>query len=166
MDPALWTTLDLLIRLLPAGAIIVAILVARRQLAAARRATQLTIAKNHYRSFISLAVRHADIAYRGATEEALAQLKAEPEAYRRYRWLATQAMFALQELYFATGAEPHWRQSVRVLASNFRAFILSPVDWPPRQRAALHPEFMGFLERELQGFEAPILATGVPVASS
>lgn len=151
---------DYFVRSLPGIGIIAAVLVARTQLKAARRATALTIAKSHYREFLYTCIRNADVAHMGATPEALATLKMNPEQYQRFRWLVTQGLFALQEIYFAYPDDKHWRRTVVVLASAFRAFILSDVEIPMRQREGWNAEFMAYLLRELKGFQHPITDTG------
>ena len=156
---------DYFVRLLPGIGIIAAVFVARTQINAARRATMLTIAKSHYREFLYTCIRNADVAHMGATPDGLAALKANPEQYRRYRWLVTQAMFALQEIYFAYPDDKHWRRTIVILASAFRAFLLSEVDIPPRQREGWNTSFMAFILRELINFEHPILEAGVALTT-
>lgn len=153
--------LDYLIRLLPGGTIVAAIIVARSQLRAARRATAITIAKNYYRELITICLYNADVTYRGATPEGLAALKREPANYRRYRWLVTQALFALQEIYFAIPGDPYWRRTICVVSSSFKAFILSPDEIPERQRAGWHPEFMAFVMTSLKEFDHPVVTLRV-----
>lgn len=157
---------DLFAKLLPGASIIAAILLARRQLQAARRATAVTIAKTHYREFITLAMINSDITVRGATPEALEELKNDPSKYRRYRWLATQALFALQEIYFAIPEDKYWRRTIVVIASNFRAFILSPIELPPRQREGWHTEFMDYVTTSLVNFTHPVVSLGVPLGET
>lgn len=154
---------EIFAKLLPGASLIAAIFLANRQLQSSRRATAITIAKNHYRKLLSICTDNADIVYRGATAAALADLKSDVARYKKYRWLVTQALFALQEIYFAIPDDEHWRKTIRIIGSNFRAFILSDEELPPRQKASWHPAFMEFLIHELERFEHPIVALGVPL---
>ncbi len=155
--------LDVLARLLPGASIIVAIILGRRQLKGAQRATAVTIAKAHFREFITLALWNSDVTARGATPESLLELRKDAAQYRRYRWLATQGLFALQEMYFAVPDSKEWRRMIVVISSNFRAFILSQEDLPTRQRQAWSPEFMDFLTTSLQEFVHPLITLAVPL---
>jgi hypothetical protein len=81
----------------PAIAILAAILVARVQLRAARRATGITIAKTPFRKMLVLFFEITDILYRGTTHERFVELKKDTAAYLRYRMLSTNMTFVCQE---------------------------------------------------------------------
>ena len=160
------TAFDSFARLLPGGLIIVAAIVAYKQLAAARRATAMTIAKAHYREFLEQCLFNSDVAFCGATPEALAAIRTDPESYKRYRWLVTQALFALQEMYLAYSDDSHWRSAVITLASAFKYSILSDAEIPQRMRNGWNPDFMRFLESELTAFIHPSVTAKPELFSS
>jgi hypothetical protein len=139
--------LDWLAKLLPAAAIIAAMFVARLQLRAARRATAITIAKNHYRKMLGIFQKNTDILYSGTSPEAFAALKKDREKYLRYRMLFTNMSFACQEIFFAidTKKEAHWAYTLRAFITLFREFINSPEDVMPYIQATLHPKFLEFM---------------------
>jgi len=141
------TIIDAILRLLPALAIVGGIFIARMQIAAARRATAITIAKNHYRKILGLLLKHSDIVYRGATEEALALLQEDTPNYRKYRWLFTNMAFAMQELYFSIDLkkQPHWEKTIANFIALFRAFINSETTFSPAIRTTLDPAFLKYM---------------------
>jgi hypothetical protein len=149
--------LDWATKLLPAAAIIVAVLVARMQLRAARRATATTIAKTHYRKMLSLFQKNTDVLYRGTTPERFAKLKKETELYMRYRMLFTNMSFACQEMYFAidTEKEKHWGNALRAFVSLFREFINCNDDATPFLQSTLHPKFMEFMRATALEYRHP-----------
>jgi hypothetical protein len=141
--------LDWVTKLLPAIAIIVALLIARMQLRAARRATAITIAKTHYRKMLSLFQENTDILYQGTTPEGFAKLKAEPGPYLRYRMLSTNMSFACQEIFLVIDIEEeeHWGNAIRAFIYLFREFINSSEDLNPFMWSTLHPRFVEFMRK-------------------
>jgi hypothetical protein len=141
--------LDWAAKLLPAIAIFVAVLVARMQLRAARRATAITIAKTHYRKFLNQMLENTDILYRGATPEGFAELKTDRTAYLRYRMLSTNMSFACQEMFLAIDIEKekHWGKALRAFVYLFREFLNSSEDLNPFMWSTLHPRFVEFVRK-------------------
>jgi hypothetical protein len=141
--------LDWVTKLLPAIAILVAVLVARMQLRAARRATAITIAKTHYRKMLNQLLENTDVLYRGATPEGFAELKADKAAYLRYRMLSTNMSFACQEMFLAIDIEKekHWGNALRAFTSLFREFLISDADLNPFMWSTLHPRFVEFMRK-------------------
>jgi hypothetical protein len=116
-------------------------------LRAARRATTITIAKNHYRKMLSLFQENTDILYRGTTPEGFSKLKTEPGAYLRYRMLSTNMSFACQEMFLAIDIEKekHWGNALRAFIYLFREYLNSKEDLGPFMWSTLHPRFVKFV---------------------
>ena len=149
------TVIDYVIKLLPAGSIIVAAAVARQQILANRRGTAITIAKNHYKDLLYLFEQNVDILYGGINEDRLMELRADIYNYRRYRWLVTITLFSLQELYFTLRSNSEWRHTICVISSIFRAYLLSTTELSDFIRRGWDPEFMRFLMEGLRVNEHP-----------
>jgi hypothetical protein len=148
--------LDWIAKLLPAAAIIVAVFVARMQLRAARRATAMTIAKNHYRKMLAIFQENTDILYSGTSAESLEALKKERDKYLRYRMLFTNMSFACQELFLVVDIEKdkHWANTLRIFSALFGGFINSD-EFSPTMQATLHPKFLAFMKEAAGGLEHP-----------
>lgn len=171
-------TIEMLSRLLPAGAIIAAVVVGRAQLRAGRRATALTIAKNHYRATLELYVNNSDIVYLGASEEGYQDLLENVELMRRYRWLATITLFSLQELYFVyvvgDSKDKNWAHVIYIVSSIFKHHFLSERSFPAYLRSAYDPAFMDYIYAGLSRNDHPsskealsrLLATEAALPSS
>jgi hypothetical protein len=145
-------------RLLPAIAILAAILVARIQLRAARRATAITIAKTHFRKMLVLFLENTDILYRGTTPERFAELKTDTSAYLRYRMLSTNMTFACQEMFLAIDIEKekHWGNALKALISLFRGYLNSSEDLNPFMWSTLHPRFVEFMRKTASEQSHPV----------
>jgi hypothetical protein len=132
---------DYAVRLLPGLAILGGLLGARLQVLENRRVAANTIAKNHYREFLELLLKNADIAYAGVNDESFSLLRKDPAKYRRYRMLFTNMVFAMQEIYLAMDMEKnqHWKQTVINFVALFRCLIISDETFPPSLRAGLDP---------------------------
>ena len=141
--------LDWATKLLPAIAILVAVLVARMQFRAARRATAITIAKTHYRKMLNQMLENTDILYRGTTPEGFAKLKTDCAAYLRYRMLSTNMSFACQEMFLAVviEKEKHSGNALRAFVYLFREFLNSSEDLNPFMWSTLHPRFVEFMRK-------------------
>jgi len=159
-----WTEIiDYLIKLAPAASIIGGIFAARAQLRNNRRINAETIAKNHYREMLEVFSKNTDIVYLGLNAASFAELKKDIPRYRRYRLLFTVMVFALQEIYPAMDLkhEKNWEHTIRVSASLFKHFMLSPEDYTPYQQKALTPSFLAFLMDTAKNFEHAIARTSV-----
>ena len=158
-------TLDVLAKLLPAGAIIGAVFGGRAQIRAARRANAVTIAKNHYREALDLFIKNSDIIYLGAKEDTYRELTANVPLMRRYRWLFVTAIFSLQELYnvFAVGEQkdPYWGRTIIVIGSVFRCHLLSQEHFPEYIRSGYNPAFLSYLVEGVQSNVHPAAASAL-----
>ncbi len=159
---------DVVAKLLPGTVFIAVLIAARLQILAASRATATTIAKNHYRKMLGLFLKHSEILYRGATNEALASLQQDPPNYRKYRMLFTNMAFATQELYFAIDLEkqPHWNRTIANFIALFRGFINRDEAFSPPIRATLHPDFLRFMLDVASKQEHPSAQTNLVEAFS
>jgi hypothetical protein len=148
--------LDWIAKLLPAVAIIVAVLVARMQLRAARRATATTIAKNYYRKMLGIFQQNTDILYSGTTPEALTSLMKDREKYLRYRMLFTNMSFACQEIFLVVDIEKdkHWANTLRVFSTLFGGFINSG-EFSEAMQGTLHPRFLTFMKQAASSAHHP-----------
>lgn len=160
--------LDWAARFLPAIAIIAAVIIARMQLRAARRATAITIAKNHYRKMLSLIQANTDVVYRGTTPEGFARLKADTPAYLRYRMLSTIMSFACQEMYLAIDIEkePHWGNALRAFIYLFREFLNSDEDLNAFMWSTLHPKFVEFMRKTARERSHPVTQVIAPAVAT
>jgi hypothetical protein len=160
--------LDWIAKLLPAAAIIVAVFVARMQLRAARRATAISIAKNHYRKMLGIFQKNTDILYSGTTPEGFAALKKNRTHYLRYRMLFTNMSFACQEIFFAINIEKekHWASTLRAFISIFREFINSGEDFHPLIQSNLHPKYLEFMKATAREQRHPTVSLSFPPQSN
>ena len=158
-------TLDLIAKLLPAGAILSAVFVARAQMGAVRRASAVTIAKNHYREALELFIKNSDIIFLGTKEESYLQLTENVPLMRRYRWLANTALFALQELYnvFVVGdqKDPYWGRTIIIIASVFRCHLLSQEHFPDYIRSGYNPAFLKYVVDGVQSNVHPVASSAL-----
>jgi hydroxymethylpyrimidine pyrophosphatase-like HAD family hydrolase len=157
---------DYAVRLLPGLAIVGGLVGARLQILENRRVAANTIAKNHYREFLELLLKNADIAYGGVNDESFSLLRKDPAKYRRYRMLFTNMVFAMQEMYFAMDIEnnEHWKRTVINFITLFKCLIISDEEFPPSLRAGLHPAFVGFMMETAskQGHAMAVTTLGNP----
>ncbi len=159
------TLIDILAKFLPVIAILVAIVVARAQLKSARRATAVTIAKNHYRQTMELFTKNSDILFLGVKQQPYEMLVQNIDLMRRYRWLFSLSLFSLQELYDVFVAEDqedqkdqkdkHWARTIIVVASLFRCHLLSSENFPEYIRSAYNPEFLRYVLDGMKENEHP-----------
>lgn len=161
----LMLTLDGLVKLLPAGAVLSGVFVARAQMGAVRRAAAVTIAKNHYRETHELFIKNSDIVFLGTKEESYLELAANVPLMRRYRWLFTTAMFALQELYcvFVIGREkdPYWARTIILIGSVFRCHLLSDEHFPEYIRSGYNPAFIKYMVDGVQSNVHPAASSSL-----
>ncbi len=153
------TLIDILAKFLPVIAVLVAIIVAKAQLKAARRATAVTIAKNHYRQTMELFTKNSDILFLGVKQEPYERLVQNIDMMRRYRWLFSLTLFSLQELYDVFVAEDqkekHWARTIIIVASLFRCHLLSTENFPEYIRSAYKPEFLRYVLDGMKENEHP-----------
>ena len=166
---------DVAVRLTPALSVVAAILLARRQLNAVRRATALTIAKNHYRECLQMLFHHADLASAGISAESLDVLRRDVRRYRRYRWLFTVMCFSFQEVYVALNDDTSFLNAIKFISKIFSPFILSDEHFTPAQQHTLRPDFLRFLKEAAATGPAhpqaklasqPLIADAVPANSN
>ena len=157
--------IDIISKLFPVLAILAAIGVARVQMKAARRATAMTIAKNHYRESLELFIKNSDIIFLGTKDDSYRQLVANVPLMRRYRWLFVTAMFSLQELYnvFVIGEQkdPYWARTIVVIGSLFRCHLMSKEHFPDYIRSGYNPGFLRFVLEGVQQNVHPAAATAL-----
>jgi hypothetical protein len=149
--------IDFLLKLAPAASIIAAIIAARITFRNNRRLNAETIAKNHYREMLELFLKNSDVLYLGANRDSYSRLKADLQAYRRYRMLFTVMCFAMQELYLAMDLkhEKNWEQMIRVFILFFKWLIISETDYPPFLHGTLDRQFLTFMFATAREYEPP-----------
>jgi hypothetical protein len=137
----------------PALAIILSVLsalwIAQRQQRASARANAISIAKNHYKDWLKICVENSDVVFFGTKADSYATLTERPELFRRYRWVFTSGMFALQEV-FQTFRQPemrsqYWLNMVSVNSALFRYHILSEQGLAGPTRQVYDPAFVEYV---------------------
>ena len=135
-------------------AVVAALFSARRQVMTARRATAITIAKNHYRETLALFLRHHDIVFLGVKESSYQELANNVKLFRRYRWLSSIALFSLQELHNVfvadpNGKDPYWERTIVIIASVFKYHYLNETHFPEYIKSGYNKAFMTFVTDNL-----------------
>jgi hypothetical protein len=147
--------------LAPALAIILsvatAIYIARRQQAGLARANAINIAKNHYKDWLAICIKNSDVVFYGAKQESYEKLVSDPELFRRYRWVFTSMMFALQEVY-QTFSKPEnyseaWLNMVRVNSALCKFHVLSEQGLNGPTQAVYDPSFVKFVRESVAQVE-------------
>ncbi len=162
-----------LIPLAPALAVILsvatAIYLARRQQAALSRANAISIAKNHYKDWLSICIKNSDVIFYGSRKESYEKLVQDQELFRRYRWVFTSMMFALQEVY-QTFSKPEnysesWLNMVSVNSALCKFHVLSDQGLKGPTQAVYDPKFVKFVIESLEKTEHVSARSSVAVFS-
>lgn len=156
---------NLLSTLVPLVTLCAGVFLAYKQLKQSSRDVKVSIAKNHYRDTLNLFLENSDVVYLGTNAVSYGNLVKDISAFRRYRWLFSITMFALQELYQVFVAGPmkdkHWEKTILIIASVFKEHFNSETNFPDYIRNGYNKSFLEFVSAGIQKMEHPTAATAL-----